>query len=331
MRGAFKTAGLALGLVPLATVVMAKTDDDPCPPQEVFDIASEIDQTTGFPDLSHLDPPFDEGTFERVCRDRKCLDHDPRTKSAVYVAAKLNRSVVCGDNKRPKKWNPEDQVEADPVAVDKDYKGSDYARGHLAASADFQSNFDHMQDTFHFSNAVPQIQHGFNGSYWRYLEDHVQDLAMNGHDMIVFTGPVPLPPDGRATVVAENLNACQLEIRLPNAQELRKDRICDANDGDANVGKECAIPAGVTVPAGMFKIVYQIDQDQAFAFLMGNYDHRTTHKDTPLRDLDNDEYLDLHRVSIDVIEKLTSIDFLTRLSSRREHIVEESCIATPWH
>ncbi|MCG7521629.1 DNA/RNA non-specific endonuclease [Ruegeria sp. Ofav3-42] len=329
--GAYRPLILAICTLPFAPQLAAKTDNSPCPPQETFDIAEEIDQTVGFPDLSHLDPPFDEGTFERVCSDRLCLDHDPRTKSAIYVAAKLNRSVVCGDNNRPKNWKVENRVKTDRVAQNAEYTSSGFARGHLAASADFQAKFEHMEDTFYFSNAVPQIQDGFNGSYWRYLEDYIQDLAMNGHEMIVITGPVPMPPDGKETVVTENQNACGIEIRLPGFQKHGKAKICDENDSDNNVAKECIPPTGVTIPAGMFKIVYQIDQDEAFAFLMGNYDHRETHKDKPLKDLDNNQYLELHRVSIDVIEKLTNIDFLTRQYSRREDIIEESCIATPWH
>ena len=149
---------------------------------------------------------------------------------------------------------------------------------------------------------------------------------MKGHEMIVMTGPVQFGADGDETMISEDQNACELEIRLPGVDKHGKAAICDANDGAANG----TCDAGVAVPAGMFKIVYLIESDKAFAFLMGNYDHRETHDDD-LIDLDNFEYIDLHRVSIDEIEKLTSIDFFTRQSSRREEIIEEGCIPTPMH
>ncbi|MCP5088230.1 MAG: hypothetical protein GY952_15670 [Rhodobacteraceae bacterium] len=319
---------LAASVVPHSAA--AKTDEDPCPPAQKFDILKEIERTVGLPKVHfELDrePENAPWGFDRICRDRYCLLHNPVTKQPVWVMARLNRSVVCGAHKRPDKWKFETAVTDDaPVAKNTDYTGSGFARGHQAASADFQADQTHMEDTFYFSNAVPQFQNGFNGSYWRFLEDHVQTLAMNGQDLIVITGPVHRNEDGDTIVVKKSQNACGYEIRLPGVRPehpYNKPSVCKANKGKSGV--KC--PNGVTVPAGMYKIIYNTENKRVFAYLMGNYDHRNTDDEWP----DNDDYLEQHRVSVDAIEKLTDVEFFPLNNVRRNKVDKSYCIPTRMH
>ncbi len=332
MQELLRASVLAGLMVFCSQLAIAKTDGRACPPQESSNIEDDIEKTIGFP-KEHFDLPHDEGPLARVCSERLCLKHSPRTKGPVWVIAKLNRSVVCGDNPRPHKWKRETRIapfddgsgtpKDVPVAKNSDYTGSGFARGHQAASAEIQSKLEHMQDTFYFSNAVPQIQDGFNGSYWRFLEDHIQTLAMKGKDMLVITGPVPMRADGKPSIIKKRQNACKKEIRLPGISKLKKRSVCKENKGTSTAQCE----SGVAVPAGMFKIIYTPDSDRVFAFLMSNRDHREIDDDWP----DNDDYLEQWRVSVDVIEKLTNLEFFPRNTRRRNKIKKQGCIATPWH
>ena len=147
----------AFAILPLMALypefAAAKTDGRPCPPEQIFDIAEEIERTIGFP-VEHFDLTDEEGRLHRICSERLCLRHHSGNKAPIWVIARLNRSIVCGSNPRPEKWKKEDRFESSegqmgatenvPVAKNSDYTGSGFARGHQAASADFQSNVRHM-------------------------------------------------------------------------------------------------------------------------------------------------------------------------------------------
>jgi DNA/RNA endonuclease G (NUC1) len=141
-------------------------------PDRALALASGIDEAMGFPILQ--DDTLDGGELKKICHDRFCVLHNGKTKTSVYVIEALDRDLVTGDNGRPKVgFKPDPSAPTDRRANDDDYKHSSLARGHLAASNDFRCDDQLMKNTFVLSNAVPQVQNGFNGSYWRYLEDRV--------------------------------------------------------------------------------------------------------------------------------------------------------------
>ena len=212
-------------------------------------------------------------------------------------------------------------------AVDDEYKNSGFARGHNAASADFKKNADWMIDTFVLSNAIPQVQHGFNGGTWKELEEHVQDLAKSlpeEDSIFVITGPVDLPREGEPTIIPADQNACHKRIRLAGIQDLieQKTAICDGNDKDPSF--DCQ--NGVAVPAGMYKIIYEPQMDRAFGFMMTNEDHRKF-KD---KNISHTAYFEEWRASLDVIEETTNLNFFPDKSQRWRNIHETSCPATRW-
>lgn len=76
-------------------------------------------------------------------------------------------------------------------------KKSDFDKGHMtkredpAWGANVADAFAADQDTFHYSNAVPQV-HELNGVTWKELEDHVlqHGAVAAALKLCVFTGPV---------------------------------------------------------------------------------------------------------------------------------------------
>lgn len=313
-----------LALLAALTLASEALAQEACPASVDFDIRDFIDQTIGFPE-SHDDTLPAGTSLETVCHDRFCLGHNSARKQPDWVIERMNPSIVCGDNTRPDGWKAEAKL-SDPGhgATDEHYKHSKYARGHNAASADFKSDRALMKQTFVFSNAVPQKQDGFNGSYWRFLEENVQHLALSGADLLVITGPVPADPDGRPISVKASANRCGIALELAGRARLKKLEICDANDDDPGI--PCPEGSAVAVPAGMFKIIHVLGRDRTFAFLMSNEDHR----DLNSRGLDNDAYLEEWRASLDLIEALTHLRFFPRADKRQNDMLRQSCTETRW-
>lgn len=62
--------------------------------------------------------------------------------------------------------------------------GEGYARGHLCASADRRNTEDANDQTFYYTNQVPQRQNKFNDGVWSSLEGAVQINAPTGRDTL---------------------------------------------------------------------------------------------------------------------------------------------------
>ena len=64
---------------------------------------------------------------------------------------------------------------------------------------------------------------------------------------------------------------------------------------------------------------------RAFAFLLSNENH------TPLkRNQKSRDYLENWRISIDVLEAVTNLDFFPDLNTRSANVIREQCVATRW-
>jgi endonuclease G len=192
-----------------------------------------------------------------------------------------------------------------PGALDDDYQGEGFDRGHQAPSADYKSSADLMADTFFLSNAVPQEGEGFNQNIWRKLEDRVRKLAINRGELYVITGPVY--QKSRTIHISGDVDAC-------------------GNDVDLAPLDRKTIGSGVAVPAALFKLIYDPDLGRLNGYLLPNIDHRDLQGTR--RDLD---YLDTYRVGLDTIEQLTRWRFLTAFDDATRNGFAEECAATMLH
>ena len=309
-------------------------------------IRNDIEGSIGIP-VSHRDN-VDRSKLTEICYDRYCTLYNSEAKTPEWVVERLTPAIVSGMNTRPKigfsvdkklkdirkaakkadKLVPivagkEPVKTADMVtATNADYTNSNLARGHQAPSADYKCSEDWMKQTFKFSNAVPQVQDGFNGGIWRELEDHVNNLAMERDEIFVITGPVAMDAKGKDTIIEKRMNACGRRIVLAGLSTLNKSSICDANNKDSS--KTCKY--GVGVPSGLFKIIYIPETNRAFGFLMSNEDHRKLKK----RDVDNTAYLEEWRTSIQAIEEAANLKFFTNLSLRSSRVQKQHCTETRW-
>jgi endonuclease G len=250
----------------------------------------------------------------RICHLGYITGHNDSTKTPDWVIERLTPDIVNGEGTR------EDQdFRADPAitpaekaAVPGDYDGSGFDKGHNAPAADFHGNQDALDDTFFFSNAVPQVGKGFNRSIWRSLETLVRKLVTGERpELYVITGPVP--PDSKPIRISSKTDVCKSSIELPVPSQ---QSICQDNNED----KKAQCKAGVAVPAGMFKIVYDPTSRHAFAVLFENFDH--TGRYASGRTFD---YIQAHKIGIGTIEDLTGLTFFPALSAREKRQMTANC------
>ena len=162
-----------------------------------------------------------------LCYDAFAILHSGESKTAVYVAQKLNRaSVEDADEKRKNKFFADARLRSAERATLADYKGSGWSRGHMAPAGDMPT-VQAMAQSFTLANMVPQAQKHNGGAWAKSVEAVTRKYAGRATgDVYVITGPA----------------------YSPSIQE---------SEG---------IGAGhVRVPKYLFKLVYDQDTNQAWA------------------------------------------------------------------
>lgn len=314
------TAPMAGLMASLAGAAVADPHD--CEATVSPSVQAEIEAAIGLP-IYHNDVVVPQD-LDVICQDRFCAQFSEPARGPIWVVERLTPAIVTGDHKRPKseKWRHDANIDPSIDTVkDEEYKNSGYSRGHMAASSDFKCSEAWMRQTFRFSNAVPQVQNGFNGAIWSTLENRVKKLATLRDEIYVITGPVPLRPDGAETVISRARNGCGQDVILAGLSKLGKRELCNASDKTPSA----ACLKGIDVPSGLFKIVFDPSNDRRFGFVLSNEDH------TPFRGGEtSDEYLERWRVSLDVIEELTSLEFFPAFNARANRVAGNNCTVTTW-
>ena len=257
-----------------------------------------------------------EGTRTIVCHTRYVLSHNNTTKTPDWVFEQLDKSQFEKKISRPDiKFSSEKNVPAGKAARDEDYTNSKFDRGHQAPSADFASKVEWMNESFILSNAVPQQGIGFNRHIWKDFEDLVRGIAEERDRVYVITGPVYRDEDGKAPVITKEFNRCGNEIKLQSQNN--RTEICEAKN--KNPGAKC--DAGVAVPVGMFKIIYDPKRPIVNAYVMPNINH--TEADEAPKPLD---YLKKFQVTVHVVERVTSLEFFRDLPKRKRDQLNLRCL-----
>ncbi|HEX8165676.1 MAG TPA: DNA/RNA non-specific endonuclease [Beijerinckiaceae bacterium] len=269
---------------------------------------------TGLPGLKASLLQTEDYTF--VCHEAYVLLHDNNRKTPVYVLEHLVQRQVSGDFNRPDQPFREDPALPEGRrAVDKDYTGSKFDRGHQAPSADFSVSEELMRESFLLSNAVPQQGIGFNRHIWAALEDLVRNLVVERGELYVITGPI-YPPDDEteASAITQDSNPCGNAIDLPAP---KRASIC---------GKDTKCENGVAVPSALFKVLYDPKMQRTNAYILPNINHNPLKKTTkPL------EYLDKFRVPVETVEAHTGLNLFPAFSARERRVRTVHCTARMLH
>lgn len=162
-----------------------------------------------------------------LCYDAFAILHSGSSKTAVFVAQKLNRaSVEDADEKRATKFFADARLPEAERATLEDYKHSGWSRGHMAPAGDMPTA-QAMAQSFSLANMVPQAAKHNGGAWAKTVEEATRKYAARARgNVFVITGPVYEP----------NITASQ------------------------GIG-----PGQVRVPKYLFKLVYDEDRNRAWA------------------------------------------------------------------
>jgi endonuclease G len=250
-----------------------------------------------------------------VCHERYVLSHNNDTKTPDWVFEQLDKSQFEGKHKRPKlTFKTETNVPPDKAAHDTDYRKSGFDRGHQAPSDDFKAKPEWMVESFILSNIVPQQGVGFNQHIWKNFEELTRDIASNRGRVYVITGPVYRDANGKAPVITAKFNRCGHEIKLQSPNNKRE--ICAAKN--KNPSAKC--DAGVAVPVGLFKIIYDPGWPMVNAYIVPNVDHTEAGEASSPTD-----YLKQFQVTVHVVERYTGIEFFRDLPTRDRNRLNLQC------
>lgn len=129
--------------------------------------------------------------LRELCFSSFAILHSGQTKTPVFVAQRLNRQMLLQAQEvgRTDRFYPEARLPAAEWAELEDYKGSGYARGHMAPAGDMHTP-EAMAQSFSLANMVPQDQRQNSGP-WNKIEQDTRKYIMRAKgDVYVFTGPV---------------------------------------------------------------------------------------------------------------------------------------------
>jgi endonuclease G len=129
--------------------------------------------------------------LRELCYDAFAILHSGSTRTPVFVAERLNRRVVqqAQGESRTDRFFADARLPRSERAELADYKGSGYARGHMAPAGDMPTPAA-MAQSFSLANMVPQDPKQNSGP-WAKIEQDTRRYAMRAQgDVYVITGPV---------------------------------------------------------------------------------------------------------------------------------------------
>ena len=124
-----------------------------------------------------------------IVRDIYCLSSNDRTKFADWVAYRLDRKTITGDDDQDRDWQADPAIDPAATLEPDDYDGAHKAletdRGHLAPLASFRG--EDWRQVNYLSNIAPQAS-DLNRGAWKDLEEYARDQVHQYGEVYVITG-----------------------------------------------------------------------------------------------------------------------------------------------
>ena len=175
--------------------------------------------------------------LRELCYDAFAVLHSGNTRTPVFVAQRLSRASLeaAKGEKRTDKFFADARLPRAERAELSDYKGSGYARGHMAPAGDMP-NATAMAQSFSLANMVPQNAKQNSGP-WAKIEADTRHYVMRAKgDVFVITGPV-FAPGGSAIGSNQVAVPTHLFKLVYDAETKRAWAHWQQNSADARAGK----------------------------------------------------------------------------------------------
>lgn len=197
------------------------------------------------------EPPIVPNTKERLAR-ALCFNgfavlHSGRSKTPIYSAEVLSRARIqrAKGQQRTNKFFADARLPSAERATLEDYRGSSMHRGHNSPAGDMD-NEEAMAQSFSLANMMPQAPEN-NQKAWNGIEQSTRKYAMRARgNVYVITGSISLP------------GYCPISFHLVSSQKSK--------------GSACTIGNGVVVPSHIYKLVYDVTTQRAWAHWIENAD-----------------------------------------------------------
>ncbi|WP_027994814.1 DNA/RNA non-specific endonuclease [Simplicispira psychrophila] len=132
--------------------------------------------------------------LRELCYDAFAVLHSGNTRTPVFVAERLSResTLAARGEKRTDRFFADARLPRAERAELSDYKGSGYARGHMAPAGNMPSA-SAMAQSFSLANMIPQNPKQNSGP-WAKIENDTRQYALRAQgEVYVITGPVFAP------------------------------------------------------------------------------------------------------------------------------------------
>ncbi|WP_407645069.1 DNA/RNA non-specific endonuclease [Diaphorobacter caeni] len=129
--------------------------------------------------------------LRELCYNAFAVLHSGSTRTPVFVAERLNRQTVLNaqGEQRTDRFFADARLPRSERSELEDYRGSGFARGHMAPAADMPTP-EAMAQSFSLANMVPQNS-AHNSGPWAKIEKDTRSYALRAKgDVYVITGPV---------------------------------------------------------------------------------------------------------------------------------------------
>ncbi|KAF7245761.1 Nuclease EXOG, mitochondrial [Varanus komodoensis] len=141
------------------------------------------------------------------CYTNHALSYDQAKRIPSWVIEHISKHKTLGNADRKHcKFRPDPSIPPMFSAMNEDYIGSGWSRGHMAPAGDNKYSPKAMAETFYLSNIVPQNYEN-NAGFWNRIEMYCRELTERFEDVWIVSGPLMLPQiddDGKKRVVYQD-------------------------------------------------------------------------------------------------------------------------------